>query len=148
MSGVIARDDAGVLLFALALITMLALPSCDAFQGLIEARWEPAETNGQNGAFHFVKDEYARIGYPEHVRVDRIETKKGEGSAEPARRERKVRVVLARCESRSICDAVPWDKDPREIIVTPKIMGATTMYVTAVVDEKEELKDAVTIKVQ
>jgi hypothetical protein len=150
-----ARNDygarSGAILPLLALITALALPSCDAFSGLIETRWEPAETNGQDGVFHFVKDEYASIGYPQHVRVERIETrahKKGEGTSDLDRRERKVRVVLARCESRSICDAVPWDKDPREIIVTPKIMGATTMYVTAILDEKEELKDAVTVKVR
>jgi hypothetical protein len=118
--------------------------------GLVEPRWEPTETNGHDGAFHFVMDDYARIGYSEHVRVERIETrtiKKAGGPEDVQRRERKVRVVVARCESRSICDAVPFDKDPREIVVTPKIMGATTMYVTAVVDERDELKDSVSVRV-
>ena len=128
-------------------------PSCDAFTGLFEPTWEPVETNGNEGAFHFVLNAYdLRIGYPEHMRVERLEQrtikKPGERTERADRRERKVRVVLARCESRSICDAVPHSSDSREIVVTPKIMGETMLYVTAVVDETEEFKDAVTIKVQ
>ena len=128
------------------------LLSCDAFNGLIEPQWEPAETNGSEGQFHFVMNAFdLRIGYPEHVRVERIETrtiKKAGGSTEVQQRERKVRVVIARCESKSICDAIPHSDDTREIVITPKIFGVTTLYVTAVIDEQEELKDSIKVRVQ
>jgi hypothetical protein len=135
------------------LIAALAgtLLSCDAFTGLFEPRWEVTETNGKDGAFHFVMNAYdMRIGYPEHVRVERIEKrtiKKPGGAVEEQKRERKVRVALARCESKSICDAVPHSSDTREIVVTPKMMGETLIYVTAAVDDTEEMKDAIKIRV-
>jgi len=139
----------------LAVLTLAlagTLLSCDAFTGLFEPQWEPAETNGTEGAFHFVMNAFdLRIGYPEHVRVERIETrtiKKPGGATELQKRERKVRVVMARCESKSICDAIPHSEDTREVVVTPKIYGVTTLYVTAVVDENEELKDSIKVRVQ
>ena len=135
-------------------IAALAAPllSCDAFTGLFEPRWEVAETNGTEGAFHFVVNAFdIHIGYPEHIRVERIEkrtiTKSG-GAVEEQKRTRKVRVVMARCESKSICDAVPHATDTREIVVTGKIMGDTKLYVTAVVDETDELKDAIKVRIQ
>jgi len=138
----------------IVLLAALAGPllACDALSGLLEPRWEVAETNGTEGAFHFVMNAFdLRIGYPEHVRVERIEKrtiKKPGGAVEQETRVRKVRVVLARCESKSICDAVPHSSDSREIVVTPKMMGETMLYVTAVVDETEELKDAIKVKAQ
>ena len=123
------------------------LLSCDAFTGLFEPQWEPAETNGNDGVYHFVMNPFdLRIGYPEHVRVERIETrttKKPGGAAQVQKRERK-----ARCESKSICDAIPHSDDTREIVITPKIFGETTLYVTAVIDEQEELKDSIKVRVQ
>ncbi len=139
---------AGVLLIA-ALATPLL--SCDALSGLIEPRWEVAEANGTEGAFHFVMNAFdLRINYPEHIRIERIEKrtiKKPGGATETQTRERKVRVVMARCESKSICDALPHSSDTREVVVTPKMMGETKLYVTAVVDETEELKDAIKVRV-
>jgi hypothetical protein len=139
---------APVLSIAVLAATLL---SCDSVSGLFEPRWEVAETNGTEGAFHFVMNAFdLRIGYPEHVRVERVETrtiKKPGGAVEPQTRTRKVRVILARCESKSICDAVPHSSDSREIVVTPKIMGETMLYVTAIVDETEQFKDAIKVKV-
>ena len=135
------------------LIAALAGPllSCDAFTGIFEPRWEVTETNGKEGAFHFVINAFdMRIGYPEHIRVERIEKrtiKKSGGAVEEQKRERKVRVVMARCESKSICDAVPHSSDTREIVITPKMMGETLVYVTGVIDETDELKDAIKIRV-
>ena len=118
----------------------------------MEPRWEPVETNGDDGAFHFVINAYdLRIGYPEHIRLERLEQrtiKKSGGAVEVQKRERKVRVILARCESKSICDAVPHSTDTREIVITPKMMGQTKLYVTGTIDETEELKDSLTVKVQ
>ncbi|MGO9000313.1 MAG: hypothetical protein ACLQVI_43865 [Polyangiaceae bacterium] len=128
------------------------LLSCDAIRDTFEPQWEPAETNGNDGVFHFVMNAFdLHIGYPEHVRVERIEsrtTKKPNGATQVQKRERKVRVIMARCESKSICDAIPHSEDTREIVVTPKIFGTTTLYVTAVVDEKEEFKDSIKVRVQ
>jgi len=138
----------------LVVIAALAasLLSCDAFTGLFEPQWEPAETNGNDGVYHFVMNPFdLRIGYPEHVRVERIETrtiKKPGGASQVQKRERKVRVIMARCESKSICDAVPHSEDTREIVITPKIFGSTTLYVTAVIDEQEEYKDSIKVRVQ
>ena len=120
---------------------------------LFEARWQPVETNGDRGEFHFVMNAYdLHLGYPEHVRVERIEErsikKPGGGAADVQRRERTVRVMVARCESKSICDAEPHSTDAREIIVTPKIMGSTKLYVTATVDGDEEMKDSINVRVQ
>ena len=135
------------------LMAALAGPllSCDALTGLFEPRWEVAETNGTEGAFHFVMNAFdMRIGYPEHVRIERVEKrqiKKPGGAVDTQTRVRKVRVVLARCESKSICEAIPHASDTREIVVTPKMMGETKLYVTAVVDETEELKDAINVRV-
>jgi hypothetical protein len=129
-----------------------ALLSCDALSGLVEPQWTVDQGNGKDGQFHFVMNSYAmRIGQPEHVRVERIETRtlhKPGGAEEVQKHERKVRVVMARCESASICSAIPHSQDTREIVVTPKIMGGTTLYVTAVVDEKEEFKDSIVVHVQ
>ncbi len=133
----------------LALSTTLL--ACDALTGLVEPRWEPVGANGNDGMFHFVMDKVASIGHVEHVRVERSETrafKKAGGETDTQTRERKVRVVLARCEGKSICDAIPFDGDTREIVVTPKAMGQTTVYVTAVLDERDEVKDSFTIHVQ
>ena len=130
----------------------LTLLACDAFTGLFEPQWQVTETNGEDGAFHFVMNEYdMRIGYPEHVRIERIETrtiKKPGGAVEVQKRERKVRVVMARCESKSICDAIPHSDDTREVVVTPKIFGETRLMVTAVVDETDEMKDSIKVHVQ
>jgi hypothetical protein len=128
------------------------LLACDAFTGIFEPQWKVAEANGDNGAFHFVMNAFdLRIGYPEHVRIERIETRtihKSGGTDEEQKRERKVRVVMARCESKSICDAIPHSDDTREVVVTPKIFGGTRLYVTAVVDENEEFKDSIGVRVQ
>ena len=128
-----------------------ALSSCDAVNGLIEPQWEVSDANGTEGAFHFVVNAFdLRIGYPEHIRVERLEKrtiKKPGGAVDQQKRERKVRVVLARCESKSICDAIPHASDTREIVITPKMMGETTVYVDAVVDEKDEFKDAIKVRV-
>ena len=138
----------------LLLIAALAMPllSCDALTGIFEPRWEPIETNGTEGAFHFVLNAYdLHIGYPEHMRVERIEQrtiKKSGGAVDVQKRERKVRVMLARCESRSICEAAPHSDDTREVVITPRIMGDTLVYVTAAVDEGEVFKDAIKIRVR
>jgi hypothetical protein len=128
------------------------LLSCDAITSLFEPEWQVVEANGHEGAFHFVMNAFdLRIGYPEHVRIERIESrtiKKSGGAVEEQKRERKVRVVMARCESRSICDAEPHSEDTREIVVTPKIFGKTRLYVTAVVDDTEEFKDSIDVHVQ
>jgi hypothetical protein len=138
-------------------LALLAGPllSCDAISSvtnLFEPEWKVSEANGDDGAFHFVMNAFdLRIGYPEHVRVERIETrtiKKSGGATEEQTRERKVRVIMARCESKSICDAEPHAEDTREIVVTPKIFGVTRIYVTAIVDETDQMKDAVRVKVQ
>jgi hypothetical protein len=139
------------LVFLVAALAALLL-SCDAVNGLIEPQWEVAGANGKEGQFHFLLNPYAlHIGQPENVRVERIETrsiKKAGGAVDVQKRERKVRVVLARCESASICNAAPHAEDTREITITPRMMGSTTVYVTAVVDEKEELKDSVVVRAQ
>jgi hypothetical protein len=87
----------------------------------------------------------------ENVRVERIEKrtiKLSGGATKEEERTRKVRVLLARCESRSICNAEPHDSDSREIMVTPRIMGRTTLYVQAAVDEGEIFKDSITVTVK
>ena len=138
------------------LIAALAVPllSCDQLTSLLglESQWKVADANGTEGAFHFVTNAFdIHIGYPEHIRVERIETrtiKKPGGATEEQKRVKKVRVIMARCESRSICDAIPHADDTREVVVTGKIMGDTMLYVTAVVDETDEMKDAIKIRVQ
>jgi len=148
-----AHNVPRVALAATVLSCLVCLPllSCDALSGLLEPQWQVTETNGTEGAFHFVMNAYdMRIGYPEHVRIERVEKrtiKKSGGATDEQKRVRKVRVVMARCESKSICDAIPHSSDTREIVVTPKMMGETTLYVTAVVDETEELKDAIKVRV-
>jgi hypothetical protein len=142
------RRSHAALVAVLATSTLLA---CDALTGLFEPNWEVAEANGKEGAFHFVMDSYARIGYPEHVRIERVESrtiKKPGGATEVQKRTRKVRVIMARCESKSICDAIPHSEDTRDVVVTGKMLGGTRLYVTAVVDESEELKDSIVIQAQ
>jgi len=52
----------------------LALVGCDKITGLFEPSWEPVDTNGSEGAVHFVMNPYdMHIGLPEHVRVERTE---------------------------------------------------------------------------
>ena len=139
---------------AVLLIAALAGPllSCDAITGLFEPQWQVVETNGDKGAFHFVMNAFdLHIGYPEHVRIERIESrtiKKPGGAVEEQKRERKVRVILARCESKSICDAIPHSEDTREVVVTPKMFGETRLFVDAVVDETDEFKDTINVRVQ
>ena len=142
----------GTLAVAVLAVLSASLVSCDAFQGLIEPAWTVEETNGDQGAFHFVMNAFdLHIGYPENVRVERIEKrtiKLSGGATREEERVRKVRVILARCESRSICDAAPHDADSREVTVTPKIFGMTKLYVQAAVDEGEVFKDSITVKVK
>jgi hypothetical protein len=126
--------------------------SCDVVQSVFEPSWTVEETNGDQGAFHFITnpDDY-RIGIPEHVRVERIEKrtiKQSGGATKEEERTRKVRVLLARCESNSICNAAPYDVDSREVVVTPRMMGKTTLYVQAAVDEGEIFKDSITVTVK
>jgi hypothetical protein len=134
--------------------TLLAssLVSCDALQGLIEPQWTVEETNGDNGAFHFgMAPNDLHIGLREHFRIERIEKrtiKKPGGATQEQERDRKVRVLTARCESKSVCDAEPHDSDSREIVITPKMMGMTKVYVSASVDEGEVFKDSITVRVQ
>jgi hypothetical protein len=136
------------------LIAALAAPllSCDALSNLLEPQWQVTDANGTEGAFHFVTNAFdIHIGYPEHIRVERVEKqtiKKPGGAVEEKKRTRKVRVIMARCESKSICDAIPHATDTREVVVTGKIMGDTMLYVTAVVDETDEMKDAIKIRIQ
>jgi len=139
---------------ALAFVLTLApsLVSCDAIQSLMEPSWTVEETNGDQGAFHFVMNaDDLHIGLPEHVRVERIEKrtiKLSGGATKVEERTRKVRVILARCESRSICNAEPHDQDARDVVVTPRIMGMTKLYVQAAVDEGEVFKDSITVTVK
>ena len=140
--------------FRIAAVALLAAPllSCDAITGLFEPRWEVSEANGDQGAFHFVMNAYdLRVGLPEHVRIERIEKrtiKKPGGAVEEQERTRKVRVMLARCESRSICEAEPHSSDTREVVVTPRIFGETKLFVEAAVDENEVFKDSIKVRVK
>jgi hypothetical protein len=133
------------------LVLALALAGCDKITGLFEPSWEPVDTNGSEGAVHFVMNPYdMHIGLPEHVRVERTErrtiTKPG-GAKEEQERQRQVQVVLARCKPLSICDAHPHSEDTREIVVTPAMMGEATLYVTVAIDGKETMNDSIKIRV-
>ena len=146
--GIRIRIRAGVLA---AVALAIPLVSCDAISGLFEPRWDVSEANGDKGAFHFVMNAYdLHIGLPEHVRIERIETrsiKTPGGAVEQQQRERKVRVMLAQCESKSVCNAEPHSSDTREVVVTPRIIGETRLNVEAAVDENEVFRDSIKVKV-
>ncbi len=140
------------LLAVVAASCACSLVSCDVIDSVFEPSWKVQETNGDQGAFHFVTapDDF-HIGTPEHVRIERIEKrtiKLSGGATKEEERTRKVRVLLARCESNSICNAAPYDSDSREVVVTPRIMGKTSLYVQAAVDEGEIFKDSITVTVK
>jgi hypothetical protein len=140
--------------FVLAVAAALSssLVSCDAIQSVLEPSWTVEETNGDQGAFHFVVNaDDLHIGLPEHIRVERVEKrtiKLSGGATKEEERTRKVRILLARCESRSICNAEPHDQDAREVVVTPRMMGMTKLYVQAAVDEGDVFKDSITVTVK
>ena len=83
-----------------------------------------------------------RIGRTEKRTI----TKPG-GAKEEQERQCQVQVVLAKCKPLSICEAHPHSSDTREIVVTPAMMGAATLYVTVEIDGKEEMKDSIQIRV-
>jgi hypothetical protein len=135
----------------LAVLLAAPLVSCDAISNLLEPQWEVVGANGDNGAFHFVVGaDGFRIGYPEHMRVERREKrtiKKPGGALVEQTRERKIRVMLARCESNSVCNAAPHSDDTREVVVTPRMMGETRILVQVAIDEVDVYKDAIKVKV-
>jgi hypothetical protein len=133
----------------------LALTGCDAWDQIrmmIDSGWTVEDANGSNGNLHFGVNPWAlKSGYPENVRVERVEhrtMKQPNGNPKEETRERKIRILTARCESKSICDAEPHDSDAREIHITPKIMGSTKVYVSASIDEDEVVKDSIIVTVQ
>jgi hypothetical protein len=143
-----------VLTMALAL-TLLPLAGCDAIdsvRGMMDPEWKPENANGDDGVLHFGVNPWAmKIGDVQSIRVERVEhrsIKRPNAEDKEQERERKVRVLTARCESKSICDATPHDSDAREITITPKMMGMTKVYVSVSLDEVDTVKDAITIKVE
>ena len=96
----------GTLAVALLAVLSASLVLVRRAPGAHRAGLEVEETNGDQGAFHFVMNAFdLHIGYPENVRVERIEKrtiKLSGGATREEERVRKVRVILARCESRSI----------------------------------------------
>jgi hypothetical protein len=128
-----------------------ALLSCDAVNGLMESRWQVVGANGTKGELHVVMNATdLRIGIPEHVRIERVETrtvKKEDGTTGPETREREVRVVSGRCEDRILCEVVPNPSDPKEIVITPRKFGDTTLRLTVMLDEKDEVSDQLPVRV-
>jgi hypothetical protein len=133
------------------LLLSSTLLACDALGSLIEPNWQVEDANGDNGALHFGVSPWAlKIGMTDSVRIERVEQrslKRPGGNDQPQERERKVRVLTARCESKSICDAEPHDRDSREIMITPKMMGMTKVYVSVSLDEQDVVKDSITVTV-
>jgi hypothetical protein len=88
-----------------------------------------------------------RIGAPEHVHLERVEvrtTKQDDGTSAEERRERTVRALSGRCEDNVLCDVAP---NGNEIVVSGRKFGDTTLKVTAVLDDKDEVNDSIAIRV-
>lgn len=129
-----------------------ALVSCDALSSLIEPNWQVEDANGSDGVLHFGVNPWAlKVGDTDHIRIERVENrtiKRPNANDKVEERVRKVRVLTARCESKSICDAEPHDSDSREISVHPKMMGMTKIYVSVSLDERDVVNDSVTVTVE
>jgi hypothetical protein len=133
-------------LFLLAVSAALA--SCDALSGLTGARWDVVDANGDKGELHIMMTANdLRIGTPEHVRIERVETRKKGDDAEPEKRARSVRVVSGRCEEQFVCAVAPNPAIPGEIVITPKRFGDTTLHVTVMLDDKDEVDDKMHVRV-
>jgi hypothetical protein len=125
-----------------------AFASCDALNGLTGSRWDVVDANGDKGQLHVVMTANdLRVGTPEHVRVERIESRKTGDGTEPERRERSVRVVSGRCEEQFVCGVAPNPAVPGEIVITPKRFGDTTLHVTVMLDDKDEVDDKMHVRV-
>jgi hypothetical protein len=126
------------------------LLSCDPPSGLLGARWEAVDTNGAKGELHFVMTATdLHIALPEHVRIERVEArtvKKADGTTEAERRERTVRVVSGRCNEQFVCAVAPDPADPTQIVITPKAFGDTTLRVTVMLDDKDEVTDTLHVR--
>jgi hypothetical protein len=130
------------------LFVAAALVSCDALNGLTGSRWEVVDANGDKGELHVVMTASDfRIGMPEHVRVERTETRRKDDGTEPEKRERRVRVVSGRCEEQFVCEVTPNPSIPGEIVITPKRFGDTTLHVTVMLDDKDEVTDKMHVRV-
>jgi hypothetical protein len=131
-----------------AVVLAPGLLACDAIGSASGSGWTPVETNGARHQLHFVMNATdVRISLPEHVRVERVETKKNDGTGAEERRERSVRVLKSRCDDNILCDAVPNPSVPGEIVVTGRKYGETTLRVEAILDDKDEVKDTLAVRV-
>jgi hypothetical protein len=127
-------------------LCVTAVVACDAVGGA--SGWKPVDTNGSRGQLHIVMSPpNVRIGAPEHVRLERVEvrtTKQDDGTSTEERRERTVRALSGHCEDNVLCDVAA---SGNEIVVTGRKFGDTTLKVTAVLDEKDEVIDTMAIRV-